>query len=217
MLVARLFAALFSLAVAASAAPLYVNGLPTESSGNEMTSYIVAEDFALENSAIVTGARFWGFYFGDIGRGYLGNISWQIYDNQGTEPGNVLFSGNGVPVLSAGASNCCDGIALQLDLALPDISLAAGSYWIGLHNGPLSETTEEYFYWQTSSNNTTVRGMGQAVPFGNDWITSNLEHAFEIAGSVSQSGNATPEPSTWVLVGAGIAFGWAKRSTLRSR
>ncbi|MBL8237040.1 MAG: PEP-CTERM sorting domain-containing protein [Bryobacterales bacterium] len=198
----------------AGAAPLYVNGAPTDTSGNEMTSYVQAEAFQLTSASTLTGARIWGFYFGDLGRGYLGSLSWQIYADASNQPGYMLYSGIATPLLSGGTSNCCDGISIQMDFSLPSIALAAGTYWLGLHNGPMNETATEYFYWQTSAENGTGKGKEQAAPFGNTaWVDNNLEHAFELEGfaqSESQ-GEGVPEPSTWILAGLGLAAGCARR------
>lgn len=72
----------------------------------------------------------------------------------------------------------------------------------------MNEVATEYFYWQTSAGNATGAGVEQAAPFGNTaWISTNLEHAFELHGSTrsESTGGDVPEPATWVLAGVGLA------------
>jgi hypothetical protein len=201
----------FYAAWSLAAAPLFVNGAPSQASGNEMTAYIQADNFTLDSESTLTGVRFWAFSFDDLGRGYLGNVAWSIYNDSDNQPGNMLNTGAVTPVVSAGASNCCDGIAFQMDFSLPSVHLIAGTYWLGLHNGPASETGTEYFYWQTSDDNETTRGYEQLSSFGgNAWTSNNLEHAFELEGS-AQSVEPVPEPSTWVLAALGLVAGVTRR------
>ncbi len=213
MLMARLMmVAVLSLAVA-HAAPIVMNGAPTNASGNEMTSYIQAEDFQLDGYTTLTGARIWGFAFEDIGSGFLGTISWQIYSSDGGQPGSLLHFGEATPLVSAGAPNCCDGTAMELYFSLPGLGLEAGTYWFGVHNGPLTSTDPEYFYWQTAANNATLRGMQQMLP-GGAWTSTNLEHAFELDGATFSAAAAPediPEPSTMVLSVLGLSAAWFAR------
>jgi hypothetical protein len=202
----RIFGMFLMTAMAAIAAPLYINGVPNTDSGNEMTSSIQAEDFTLNATTSLTGIRFWGFYFDDDTAGYLGQIAWWIQSDSANQPGAVLYSGLATPIQSAGASNCCDGTAAMLEFGLSGVTLSSGTYWLGLHNGPTSNTNLEHFYWQTTNANATASGMQQAAPFGpTAWESTGLEHAFELDGVV-QPGDvgSVPEPSTFVL--AGIAL-----------
>lgn len=208
MLSVRTVLCLFSAIGTAAAGTLYSNGAPSPASGNELSGYIQVDDFTLGSPSTLTGARFWGFYFSDLGNGYLGSITWQIYDGSGAEPGSLLYSGVAWPALSAGAFNCCDGDAIQLDLSLPSIELQAGTYWLGLHNGDLSDTAVEYFYWQTAADNATSRGFEQGLPFGNGaWSGTGLDHAFELSGPSEE----TPEPASVILVGMGVGLTFLRR------
>ena len=183
------------------------------SSGNEATSRIQAEDFTLTELTALTAARFWAFYF--TNPGYLGTVEWGIHANDGGQPGRVLFSGLATPTVSAGVANCCDGIPVLLEFALPDVPLAAGTYWLALHNGAMSNTGNEDFYWQTTDANGTTRGREQAVPFGGShWIDTNLEHAFELHGSAPAAASEIPEPGTFFLAGlAGLVLALRRRDS----
>lgn len=208
----RLAVVLLIAIATANAATIYQNGAPNLDSGNEMTSRLQAEDFVLNEANSLTGVRFWAFYYNDFASGYLGSVAWGIYSDSNGQPGGVLFSGLVTPALSAGSENCCAGIAAELQFGLPNISLASGTYWLVLHNGPTSRTSNEDFYWQTTDANSSVRGMEQTAPFGQSvWQNTNQEHAFELQGSGSAAA-PVPEPSTFFLVGPVIVgLIWQRR------
>ncbi len=192
----------------AISAPIYGNGTPNTISGNEATAFLQAEDFTLSNLTSLTGVRFWAFYFNDIAAGYLGSVDWGIYSDNNGQPGSALFFGLTTPVVTAGAANCCVGVDAMLEFTLPNAQLAAGTYWLALHNGPASQSNLEDFYWQTTNANATSRGVQQASPFGNgSWATTNLEHAFELDGRLVQGASGeVPEASTFILSGLALVF-----------
>lgn len=208
----RLLALLLLTAVAASSAPIYSNGAPNTDSGNEATEFLQAEDFTLATNTILLGARVWAFYWNDPLAGFLGSVDWAIHSNGNLQPGGALFSGTATPTASAGAPSCCaNPITVMLEFALPDIHLAAGTYWLVLHNGPVgSETTDQEFFWQTANANSTARGMERPAT-GGAWATTGLEHAFQLDGTVAVNASAEgiPEPGTFLLSGlalAGLAY-----------
>ena len=209
----RLAVVLLIAIATANAATIYQNGAPNLDSGNEMTSRLQAEDFVLNEANSLTGVRFWAFYYNDLAAGYLGSVAWGIYADSNGQPGSVLFYGLVTPVLSAGSENCCAGIAAELQFGLPNISLASGTYWLALHNGPTSRTSNEDFYWQTTDANSSVRGVEQAAPFGQSiWQNTNQEHAFELQGNSLPATAPVPEPSTFFLVGSVIVgLIWQRR------
>jgi len=205
--ISRLFAILSLASAAAAGAPFYMNGLPNMDSGNEMTSRIQAEDFTLNEAMTLTGVRFWAFYYTDLAAGYLGTVEWTIHEGGGGQPGTALFFGLATPTVSSGASNCCDGIPALLEFALPDVPLASGTYWLALHNGPVTGTGDENFYWQTTAANATASGLEQATPFGSSsWTNTNLEHAFELDGAAPSASaiGEIPEPGTFYLAGFAV-------------
>ena len=194
-------------------AQLYNNGAPNNSSGNEMTQWIQAEDFTLGAASTVTGIRFWGFSNG--APGYFGSITWRIYSNAGNNPAAILFSGtaavagiNEGPVAPTGLTQ------FRYDIAT-NFGLGAGTYWLGLHNGPLTRTSRDEFYWQTTASNATNLGREDETPFddANPWVSSGQEHAFQILGQVGT--NVVPEPGTYALMAAGLlAVGFVRRRRL---
>jgi hypothetical protein len=216
----RLLAAVMLTVAAAYAAPIYTNGAPDTNSGNEATGKLQAEDFTLASTTTLTGARFWAFYWDDPLAGFLGSVDWAIYSNGSSQPGSSLFSGTATPNIGAGAPSCCtDPITVMFDFALPNIQLTAGTYWLVLHNGPVSSaTTDQEFFWQTTAANSTATGREQAAPFGgSNWLDTGLEHAFELDGFGSASAEGeVPEPATLGLTGmALLGLAWCRRKTAR--
>lgn len=183
-------------------AQVYNNGLPDGVQGNEMTEWIQAEDFTLTSASTLNGVTFWADVL-DGSTGYLGNITWQIYDNNGGVPGTVLSFGSASPTgaLYPGADISGGLVGYQFDFTLPDVSLGAGTYWLGLHNGPLTATDRDEFYWASTAANTTGTGEEDETPFGDGWNDNRVEHAFELYGTTQ---SATPEPASLSLIAMGL-------------
>lgn len=195
--------ALLVLATAPARAQLYNNGTPNGSSGNEMTEWIQAEDFSLGSGSTLTGVTFWALYGA---AGYQGSVNWQIYGNNAGVPGSVLFSGLVTPTTTTYPAAACCGYTtgIQLDFALPSIDLGAGTYWLGLHNGPLGTTARNDFYWASTNTNSTSTAEENDVPYSdNSWFNNGVEHAFQLSGSVDNA-SVTPEPATMALMATGL-------------
>ncbi len=195
-----------ALTPAIASAQLYDNGAPNASGGNEMTQWIQAEDFTLGASATITNIRFWAFEFAP--NAYQGSIVWRIYGDNVGNPGSVLFSGTSTnaPIDQGFLAVGNTLPQLQFDIAT-NFFLGAGSYWLGLHNGPLTTTTREELYWQSTDANSTATGHEDIVPFDdNAWYDNGNEHAFQLNASTT-----VPEPGTYALLGAGLAALFAVR------
>jgi hypothetical protein len=80
--------------------------------------------------------------------------------------------------------------------SIPDLSLAAGTYYLQFGNG--LDTTGFGVYWDVSSGPSSAYGQvdGSAVP-----LDSGGSETFALYDSTS----ATPEPSSFLLLGSGLA------------
>jgi hypothetical protein len=174
---------------------IYNSGAPDHLSGNEMTGWIEASSFTLGSTATFQQVTFWDI---EQSPGYQGSITWQIYSQGIGQPGGVLFSGNASPNHTA-TGNIIVGGATEYNnvFSVGSITLNAGTYWLGLHNGPLTTTNFDYMYWETTSPSSSL-GYEQSTPFGSgNWSYNGNSYAFELTN--------VPEPTTLALAGVGIA------------
>lgn len=216
IMVAGLFlGGLLLLSLTADVAPaladtLYDNGPPNAANGNEMTFWIQAEEFILASDSVLTDIRFWAFGFREPGS-YQGSIVWSIYANTPGGPGALLHRATVVPTRTFRAPTPFGGGSFQHDFSVGEIPLGAGTYWLGLHNGPLTRTVRDDYYWETTVPNATRRGHEDVNPFDvGGWFNNGQEHAFILFGR--GAGPSAPEPSSVVLLGSSlIALGFLRR------
>jgi hypothetical protein len=86
----------------------------------------------------------------------------------------------------------------QNTVTIPDTALPAGSYWLELHNGPLTQTTDSSFYWETTSFGTLPHGESQAAPFTGPFMIASSDHAFQV--------QSVPEPAVVMQVCTGLGM-----------
>ncbi|HUQ90112.1 MAG TPA: PEP-CTERM sorting domain-containing protein [Bryobacteraceae bacterium] len=199
----RLLPLLLLLPAPAYSATIYDNGPPNQADGSEITGFVQAEDFTLAASSTFDSIRFWTL---EDATSFSGSILWWIYSDNNGEPDSILFSGTGVPerepTLLTGLS-----LAEYLNrLSIPSVTLAPGTYWLALHNGPISNGEGAQMFWETADPNASVNfGQELGLPEGT-WTSNSLEHSFQLANS------DIPEPGTMMLgITALAAFAAARR------
>jgi hypothetical protein len=189
---------------------IYNNGAPNQQSGNEMTEWVQTEDFTLTSSQTVTDIHFW-----DVDpNSYAGSITWWIVGDSGGNPNfnDILETGN-LNVNRVATGNCLSfGCEFENSWNINPLLLGPGTYHLALHNGPVTLTTRNDFYWETTDLNGTPTGRECDLTTGacySNWNDNGQEHAFYLTGG----GGSTPEPGTILLLATGFvgAFSQLRR------
>lgn len=190
-------AALLALPCAASAQVIFNGGSPDQQNGNEMTEWVQYNDFAFGSTQTVQEIDFWSFSKGL----FDGSVSWIVRSDNAGVPGSTLFSGSGNPSVTP-TGNTLFGSAESFNKLLANFTLGAGTYWLGLHNGPLTNDTREEYYWETTSTGFGGHGEEDITPFGdNDYGNNGVDHAFELLATPSST---VPEPTSMTLLASGL-------------
>jgi len=159
--------------------------------------FAVADSFTLSSAAVVDGASFIVWVpNGDT----LGSVNWSITSG--------LFSGtlesgiaSGLPNTSLGTDIGSDFSVLSETISIPSLSLGAGTYYFQLSNGitEYDGTADYYYVWWDESDGSSL--AYQIVPtIADPPIPSET---FQILGTDDTS--VTPEPSSFLLLGSGLA------------
>jgi len=189
-------------ASAVNAAVLYTNGAP-DGTHNAwfLSGDLVADSFNLTSSSILTGVDFELWTPSDQPT----SVDWTILDG---EPGvgSVLDSGTASITGVFLFDNSFQDHVYTESFALPNISLASGTYWLELTTNP----TGPLVGWDMNGGPSSVwvDGFDHTTCPVSDYPTGRCSDTFDIVGTES---GQVPEPITLSLFGAGLAGAVAVR------
>lgn len=195
------------------AAVVYDNGAPNLVSGTAMGNFIQAEDFMLPADTLITDVHFWSV---EAVNTFSGSIDYAFYTDNGGSPNlgapavEGFAAGTSLTRTATGNSlfNLYNEFSYNFNVT-PFIAGAGVRYWLGLHNGPLTNDAVQFFFWESAAANATISGKEDILPpAGDGWINNEQEHAFELTGVAV----TVPEPTTLTLLGLGLAsLGFSRR------
>ena len=165
------------------AALIYDQGAPDLQEGFEITHFKEADQFTLSAAAILGNVKFWDI---EASADFQSSILWEIRANsQSNLPGAVLFSGTSTNLTHVATGRDAFGYLEFVDsFDIGSVSLPAGTYWLVLHNGPLSYNENQNIFWETVATNRTDPTYSDEAPFMNVW-DSNFDFsqmAFQLNG-----------------------------------
>jgi hypothetical protein len=161
----------------------------------DMTGNNVAASFGFGTAATITDIRFWSW---EGSPGYTGSITWSIYQDNGGTIGATLISETTSNVSRTDSGN--GGFDNDISMS---VSLGAGIYWLGLHNGPPSNDSNGHMEWAKSMVGPRLYApQTYDLGAGGPWVShgGDLDLSFALYG---QPGPAVPEPSTLTVGGLG--------------
>lgn len=188
---------------------VYNNGGPNQHGGSDITDFLESEDFTLSGATIISDVDFWNFQL--VAGDYKGSLYWAIQADARGTPGAIIASGT-TPAVARAATGLTDTSGIYSEFTdsfnIAPTELGAGTYWLTLHDGPITDSNFADFYWEWTADN----GNSQAFDLvaGGPWNAALSENAFELSGPV-------PEPRSIVLVGTILACLGLSRSRLFRR
>jgi hypothetical protein len=186
---------------------LYSNGAPDQASANNLGIALQSDNFSLSLSSTLTEIQFWSL---ESSGEYRKGLFWAIASDVVSSPGSFVASGFQSTAARAATGVTAFGLAEftnRFSFNAP-VTLGPGNYWLVLHNGQRANVGDPNdFYWETSANNGTVRGM-ESFDNGASWSTNVNEHAFLLIAADSVT---VPEPPTLGITAIGLLTWWGLR------
>ena len=205
--------AAFALAAAqvGFAAPVYNNGAPDQAYGTQMSEVVVAEDFTLGAMTTIANIQFWSIQ--SAATDYRGSVYWVVYSNVLGLPGAILFGNTAVatPAVATGNSTAFGYAEYEFNIDVVDFTLAAGNYWLGLHNGPLASIDATEMLWETTAS--SIVSESKYFDSTSSWVGAGTHLAFALDGTgvvvpppppPPPPPTGVPEPGTLALVGLAV-------------
>jgi hypothetical protein len=199
------FAGFLAGALPGHSSVLFDNGAPLILGGGQsITHFEGAENFPLSTSATIEGAR---IYL--LGNYQTNTLTWTLYGDGGSIPGAVLATGTN-PTWTASVYTLFAGFIpyYQFDFDLPSVSLAPGTYWLGVSFSGSDPAAAEWVQSTTSNTETEATRI-----IGGSWGTGGEQLAFEISGTPLSA----PEPVTSTFLISGFLLMFAPRLRRKGR
>ena len=196
--------------------PTIYDRLTTAGGGDEATAAIQADDFVLTSDHFISDVWFYTLELGDTA-GYFGSVLLQFYvdDPIGGGPGGpdpfyeVLVTPERRLFVPSGDPNQNYFTYHAILDAFPRQLFPADTYWLAIHNGPLTNSAYAGWYWARGFGPDGQSAREDPVPFEGDWQIGFGDRAFLLQDRFTP--RPVPEPFTVVLVGFGIAAVWKRR------
>ncbi|MEY2486325.1 MAG: hypothetical protein QOH39_1973 [Verrucomicrobiota bacterium] len=185
-----LLAAFFIPSADGSNQLLYDNGSPNLVDGFALTHWKEANSFTLNAASILQNIKFWDIEFASD---FQSTVFWEIRSNAANNtPGGVLFSGTSTNLTHV-ATGRHDSPApypeYVITFDIGSVSLPVGTYWLVLHNGPLSYTASlstDNIVWETATTSRSDPSFSDEAPFNNNWESNAAngpsQMAFQLNG-----------------------------------
>lgn len=210
-LLAVIFVSVPAFTDTAGAAVIYNNGGPDYQDGYASdfgfpSSAQAGEDFTLNTgAAVITDIHWWGFYFDRTVAVQVppnDDFTIRIFDVVSGVPAINPFYDNhvGNNIARTSTGNTTGNLVFEYSVDVSPISLAPGaSYLLSIVNNSTQSGGGGYgnWFWATSQ----IGDHFYRFDDGNPWGDSNFDLAFELTGPSPQP---VPEPSMFLLVGAGL-------------
>jgi hypothetical protein len=203
-----LCSAVLSMGMPMQAGIIFDNGAPDQVYGDNMSEFLVAEDFSLVGTRDVSNIRYWSIQAS--AQDYRGSTYWAIYSNNAGTPDTILHGGVTAAVVGVATGSSTGFSYAEYVFNIPvAFQLTAGTYWLALHNGAISNGDAAEMLWSTTATGGGLSGVYTGIPVTANWVsTAPQEHAFLLEGSEPGTDpGQVPEPASIVLLASGLAFG----------